>query len=126
MPIIGSKITDVRIKIDPREGDKLEGIQVTPSITHIKEEKINNTPVLAINCSLLVSYVGTENRPLGSFVIAEEIIFQGDKKDIKEVLKEWTDNKQLPKNIEKDLIETLTSVCMYDLQFFTNRMRFPP
>ena len=126
MPIIANNITDVRIKIDTKEGGQLQGIQISPSIMSIEEKKVNKEDMLLINCSLLANYNKADGKPLAQFMVSEEILMSGDAKEIKEIVGSWEKDKKLPSRMEEQLLESMTTVCMYDLQFFTNKMRFPP
>ncbi len=126
MPIVGKTITDVRIKIDSKQGDKPGGIQNNMLIRDLEESKIDGNNLIVIKCNLVTTYLKTDKNPLAQFMISEDLYFSGNDKEIKDVLKEWNANKKLPKKFERGLIESINTICMYDLQFFTNKMGFPP
>ncbi|MBN1923183.1 MAG: hypothetical protein JW791_00290 [Nanoarchaeota archaeon] len=126
MPIVGKAITDVRIKIDSKEGDKAGGIQNNMLIRDIEEKKMDKNTLLLISCNLVTTYLKAENKPLAQFMISEDLYFSGKDKELKEIVDEWKKNKKLPKDAEEGLVQSVNTICMYDLQFFTNRMGFPP
>lgn len=126
MPIVGNNITEVRIKIEPNQGDQLQGVRNNMLIKSIEEKKINNNKFLLFKCDLLTTYLKSEKEPLAQFMISEDLLYTGDDKELKELQKEWNESKKLAKKYEEKIIEGINMICMYDLQFFTNRMRFPP
>lgn len=125
MPIIGNSILEVGIKIDSEKGGNIQGVQINPQIKSMEMDKINKKEVLVIKCNFYTTYLKNQTEPLARFMVSERIIFSGDKKEMKEILKNWEKENKIPEKYEEGLIQGISNVCMYDLQTFTNHMRLP-
>lgn len=123
MQIIANNISELSIKIETEEQLKLEKIQNNVMISDLKDKK---NGFLLLKCKLLTKYTDSEDKPLGQFLIGEEILLKGEDKEIEEAKKEWDKDKKLSSKMEKDLLNGINTVCIYDMQFFTNKLRFPP
>lgn len=126
MPVIANNINEIRIKVETKEAFKLVGVKNNILIKDIEEKTIKNKKLLLITCNLLTTYMKDQNNPLSQFLVSEDILYTADEKERKAILDEWSKNKKLPKKYKDIIIQGLNTVCMYDMQFFTNRMRFPP
>ncbi|PIU62851.1 hypothetical protein COX58_02535 [archaeon CG_4_10_14_0_2_um_filter_Archaea_38_6] len=125
MPIVGNTITEVRIKINP-EASSLKSIQNNMLIKNVSEKKVDKNNYLVLKCDLLTTYVENEDKPTAQFMISEDVLFSGKDKEMKEMLEKWEKEQKLSKEVQDNLLKSIQTICMYDLQFFTNRMRFPP
>ncbi|VVB74970.1 Uncharacterised protein [Candidatus Tiddalikarchaeum anstoanum] len=126
LPVIANNIGEVRIKIDTKESGKLTGVRNNMLIKNVEEKKLGDKKGLILTVDLLTTYVKEDDKPLSQFLVEEEMLYAGEEKEVKEILDEWTKDKKIPKKFEDSLIQGLNTICMYDMQFFTNRMRFPP
>ena len=124
MPIVGNTITEVRIKINP-EASSLKSIQNNMLIKNVSEKKVDKNNYLVLKCDLLTTYVENEDKPTAQFMISEDVLFSGKDKEMKEMLEKWEKEQKLSKEVQDNLLKSIQTICMYDLQFFTNRMRFP-
>jgi len=70
--------------------------------------------------------VKEDDKPLSQFFLEEELLYAGEDKEIKELLDEWKKNKKFPSKYNDTIVKGLNIVCLYDMHFFTNKMRFPP
>jgi hypothetical protein len=123
LQIVANNISELSIKIETEDQLKLEKIQNNVMISDLKDKK--NGFVL-LKCKLLTKYTDSEDKALGQFLLGEELLIKGDDKEVEEAKKEWEKEKKLPSKMEKDLLTGINTICIYDMQFFTNKMRFPP
>lgn len=123
MQIVANNISEISIKIETEDQLKLEKIQNNVMISDLKDKK--NGFVL-LKCKLLTKYTDSEDKALGQFLLGEELLIKGEDKEIESARKEWEKEKKLPSNMEKELLTGINTICIYDMQFFTNKMRFPP
>ncbi|MFA5303458.1 MAG: hypothetical protein WC393_02890 [Candidatus Nanoarchaeia archaeon] len=123
MQIVANNISEISIKIETEDQLKLEKIQNNVMISDLKDKK--NGFVL-LKCKLLTKYTDSSDKALGQFLLGEELLIKGDDKEVEEAKKEWEKEKKLPSKMEKDLLTGINTICIYDMQFFTNKMRFPP
>lgn len=126
MPIVANNIGEVRIKVDTKVPGRIIGVKNNMLIKEIDEKKIGDKQALILTCDLLTTYMQETDKPVSQFLLEEEVLYTDDEKNLKEVMDEWKKNKKLPKKFEDNIIKGLNTICMYDMQFFTNRMRFPP
>lgn len=126
MPFVANNLTEVRIKVESETGDKLQGVQNNMLIKSVEEKKVNNQKLLLFKCDLLTTFLKGKEEPLAQFMVSEDLLYAGPEKELQEIMKEWEKNKKMPKGLDDRIIEGINTICMYDLQFFTNKMRFPP
>ncbi|MDD2678635.1 MAG: hypothetical protein PHG04_02815 [Candidatus Nanoarchaeia archaeon] len=123
MQIIANNISEISIKIETEEQLKLEKIQNNVMISDLRDKK---NGFMLLKCKLLTKYTDSEDKPLGQFLIGEDLVLKGDEKEIEDAKKEWEKTKKLTSKMEKELLTGINTICIYDMQFFTNKMRFPP
>ena len=123
LQILGNNIFELSIKVETEEKLKLEKIQNSIVIRNV-DSKPNG--FVLIRCNLLTKYTDLEDKPLGQFLIGEEIIVKSEETEAENMAKEWEKEKKLPAKMEKELLQAINTLCIYDMQFFTNKMRFPP
>ncbi|MDD4352920.1 MAG: hypothetical protein PHN56_00530 [Candidatus Nanoarchaeia archaeon] len=123
MQIVANNISEISIKIETENQLKLEKIQNNVMISDLKDKK---NGFILLKCKLLTKYTDSEDKALGQFLLGEELLVKGEDKEIEEANKEWEKEKKLPSKMEKELLSGINTICIYDMQFFTNRMRFPP
>lgn len=123
MQIVANNISEISIKVETEEQLKLEKIQNNVMISELKDKK---NGFMLLKCKLLTKYTDSSDKPLGQFLLGEELLLKGDEKEIETAKNEWEKDKKLPKNMEKELLNGINTICIYDMQFFTNKMRFPP
>jgi hypothetical protein len=123
LQIVANNIYELSVKIETEDQLKLEKIQNNVMISDLKDKK--NGFVL-LKCKLLTKYTDSQDKALGQFLLGEELLIKGDEKEIEEANKEWEKNKKITGKMEKELLPGINTVCIYDMLFFTNKMRFPP
>ncbi len=123
MQIIANNIAEFSLKVETEEQLKLEKIQNNVLISDLKDKK---NGFMLLKCKLMTKYSNSQDQPLGQFLISEELLLKGEEKEIEEAKEQWEKNKKLPSKMEKELLNGINTICIYDMQFFTNKMRFPP
>ena len=125
MPILGNKISEVKIKLE-KEGGVIKGVKNNLMITEIEEKKVGKESILQITAKILTTYINDKEAPIAQFFLAEELLYNAKEAEKKELLKSWEKDKKLPKKMEKDFIKMMETICLYDVHFFTNKLQFPP
>jgi len=123
LQIIANNIAEFSLKVETEEQLKLEKIQNNVLISDLKDKK---NGFMLLKCKLMTKYSNSQDQPLGQFLISEELLLKGEEKEIEEAKEQWEKNKKLPSKMEKELLNGINTICIYDMQFFTNKMRFPP
>jgi len=123
LQIVANNISELSLKTETEEQLKLEKIQNNVMISELKDKK---NGFMLLKCKLLTKYTDSQDKPLGQFLLGEELLIKGDEKEVEEAKKEWEKEKKLPSKMEKELLSGINTICIYDMQFFTNRMKFPP
>jgi hypothetical protein len=123
LQIVANNISEINIKIETEDQLKLEKIQNNVMISDLKDKK---NGFMLLKCKLLTKYLDSNDKALGQFLLGEDLLIKGEDKEIEDVKKEWEKEKKLPKKMEKELLSGINTICIYDMQFFTNKMRFPP
>jgi hypothetical protein len=123
LQIIANNIAEFSLKVETEEQLKLEKIQNNVLISDLKDKK---NGFMLLKCKLMTKYLSSQDQPLGQFLLSEELLLKGEEKEIEEAKEQWEKNKKLPSKMEKELLNGINTICIYDMQFFTNKMRFPP
>lgn len=63
---------------------------------------------------------------IASILIAGDILFLGEEKLNEEILKTWKKDKKIPKDVMKDLLNTVMVRCSIEAMILTKDLNLPP
>jgi len=124
MKLLAFKFTKMHIAKNKDISEKVT-INNNIKITNVEEEKIS-LPI-KVESALKYSFLFTSNYEpnIGLIELAGDIVSLEKSSDLKEILKDWKDNKKLAKKVQERIFKIIIDQCIIQATVLTKDVHLP-
>lgn len=125
MVIIGFNFTKMNIERKIAASGKIS-ISNNVGIKRVEEHKLSLGPGKDSALKFIFEFTSTYKPEIGIIELVGEVVYMDEDKKVKELLKSWSKDKKLPKEVMSDVLNNILVKCNIQALILSQYMNLPP